>query len=92
MISSYGTQKHKWTYCHARTTVINNFKNLFDKILAYPHHFISASLELVWHFQDFNSKTPVLQICLFYVWLLSGKLHQVVVRISSMVQVRENVR
>jgi integrase len=24
----------KWAHCHARTTVINNFKNLSDKILA----------------------------------------------------------
>jgi hypothetical protein len=37
-------------------------------------------------------KTPVLQIHLFYVWLLSGKLHQVVIRISPVVQVREDVR
>jgi len=29
--------KGKWTLCHARTSVINNFKELFDKILAAAH-------------------------------------------------------
>jgi len=52
--------KGRWTFCHARTSVINNFKRMFDRILAVAHvpsgtfHDIRKTAITNWFYQGLN--------------------------------------